>query len=161
MQEVFKTLNSMLKDEGKDAELSEAIIFAAWRRVIGENLREQAVPFRVNKKNLIVAVASETWKHHLENLSGQMLFKLNGALGKVYVTFIEFRIDEATVDAERERLYRENMSQFERDRLAMKTVPPNIRESVKNIADDNLRRAFLRAAGSSLARRQRLKNVNR
>lgn len=143
----------MLKREGKDQELGEAIVLAAWRRIIGEALREQAVGFRLYRKTLIVAVASETWKRHLESLSGQMLFKLNAALGQTFVTFIEFRIDEKTVLAERARLEAEQISQLERERAALKNVPPNVRGAAENIADDNLRRAFLLAAGSCLSRR--------
>lgn len=157
MQEVFKLLPAMLRSEGKDEELSEAIVFAAWRHVIGENLREHAVPFRVHRKMLIVAVGSETWKHHLESLSGQMLFKLNGALGKPLITFIEFRIDEKTVDAERERLHRETVSQIERERIAMQNVPPNVQAAADRIENESLRRNFLLAAGSCIARRTRNK----
>ena len=145
----------MLKSEGKDEELTEAVVFAAWRRVVGESLREQAVPFRLYRKTLIVAVAGETWKKHLEALSGQMLFKLNGALGKPAVTFIEFRIDEKTVEAERERLYHEQMSQLERERIAMKHVPPTLIEAAQKIQNESLRRNFLLAAGSCLARKKR------
>lgn len=155
MQEVFKILPAMLKQEGADEELGEAVVFAAWRRVVGDSLREHAVPFRLYRKTLIVAVSSETWKKHLEALSGQMLFKLNAALGKASVTFIEFRIDEKTVEAERERLYREQMSQLERERIAMKNVPNNVLAAAEKIENESLRRNFLLAAGSCLARKKR------
>lgn len=157
MQEVFKLLPKMLRHEGKEDELTEAIVFAAWRRVAGDGLREHAVPFRVYRQTIIVAVIDENWKKHLELLSGQMLFKLNGALGKQTVTFIEFRVDEKTVEAERDRLHRENPSQFERDRIAMKNVPENVLRAAEKIEDDSLRKNFLLAAGSSLARKTRLK----
>lgn len=148
----------MLRREGKDEELSEAVVFAAWRRVVGENLREHAVAFRLYRKTLIVAVADETWKKHLENLSGQMLFKLNAELGKVAtVTFIEFRIDEKTVDEERDRLYREQTSKLERERIAMKNVPQSVLDAAEKIKNESLRRNFLLAAGSCLARKARQK----
>jgi hypothetical protein len=157
MQEVFKLLPKMLRQEGKENELTEAVVFAAWRRVAGEGLREHAVPFRVYHQTIIIAVADENWKKHLEKLSGQMLFKLNGALGQQTVTFIEFRIDEKTVAAERERLYRENTSQLEHERIAMKNVPENVLKAADKIEDESLRRNFLLAAGSSLARKVRQK----
>jgi predicted nucleic acid-binding Zn ribbon protein len=147
----------MLRQEGKDKELGEAVVFATWRHVVGENLREHAVPFRLYRKTLIVAVSSETWKKHLEALSGQMLFKLNAALSKATVTFIEFRIDEQTVEAERERLYREQMSQVERERIAMKNVPQNVLAAAEKIENESLRRNFLLAAGSCLARKAQRK----
>lgn len=143
----------MLEGEGKDEELSEAVVLAAWRRIVGESLREQAVPFRLYRKTLVVAVASETWKKHLEALSGQMLFKLNAALGKPAVTFIEFRIDERTVFAERELLHRSQTSKLEQERIAMKHVPPSLIEAAQKIENESLRRNFLLAAGSCLARK--------
>jgi len=154
MREVFKILPEMLRQEGKEAELSEAVAFAAWRRVVGESLREQAVPFRLYGKMLTVAVADESWKKHLEALSGQMLFKLNAALGKVaVVTFIEFRIDENTVFAERERLYKERFSGIERERIALQNVPENVRAAAEKISNQSLRKNFLLAAGSCLKRK--------
>jgi hypothetical protein len=153
MQEIFKILPTMLRQEGKEQDLSEAIIFAAWRRAAGEGLREHAVAFRVYKTMLTVAVSDETWKRHLETLSGQMLFKLNAALGKQTITFIEFRVDPKTVDAERDRFYHEQMSNIKRERIAMRNVPENVLQVAENIADENLRRNFLLAAGSILARK--------
>ncbi|MEP6924767.1 MAG: DUF721 domain-containing protein [Pyrinomonadaceae bacterium] len=158
MQEVFKLLPQMLRQEGKEDELTEAVVFAAWRRVAGDGLREHAIPFRVYRQTIIVAVMDDNWKKHLETLSGQLLFKLNAALGKSTVTFIEFRVDEKTVAAERERLYHENISQFERDRVAMKNVPENVLKAAEKIEDENLRKSFLLAAGSALARKARLKS---
>lgn len=157
MQEVFKILPQMLKSEGKEEveQLDEAIVFAAWRRVAGEQLRDQAVPFRVYNKRLIIAVADETWKRHLEDLSPQLLFKLSGALGRAAIAFLEFRIDTRTIDCERERLFRERTSQIERERVAMQNVPENVRRAANKIEDDNLRRNFLLAAGSCLARRRK------
>ncbi len=158
MQEVFKLLPKMLRQEGKEDELTEAVVFAAWRRVAGDGLREHAVPFRVYHQTIIVAVADENWKKHLEKLSGQMLFKLNGELGQQTITFIEFRIDEKTVAAERESLHQENTSQLERERVAMKNVPENVLKAAEKIEDESLRRNFLLAAGSAMARRVRRKS---
>jgi hypothetical protein len=87
-----------------------------------------------------------------------MLFKLNATLGRPTVTFIEFRIDEKTVQEERDRRYKEEMSQLERERIAMKNVPENVAKAAENIEDDELRKNFLLAAGSCLARRKVISN---
>lgn len=157
MSPVFKILPQMLRAEGKEEveQLDEAVVFAAWRRVAGEGLREQAVPFRVYNKRLIVAVADETWQRHLEELSPQLLFKLSGALGRAAIAFLEFRVDARTVDRESDKLFRERTSQIERERVAMQNVPENVRRAAEKIEDDNLRRNFLLAAGSCLARRRK------
>ena len=147
----------MLRDEGKDDDLSEAIVFAAWQRVAGEDLRQHAIAFRLYRKLLIVAVADERWKQQLETLCGQMLFKLNAALGRPAITMIELRIDAETVDRARDSLRREQRSRMEQERTAMQNVPENVRAAADGIENDNLRRAFLLAAGSCLERRKNLK----
>jgi hypothetical protein len=158
MKSIFQTLPQMLRQEGKAEELNESLVFVAWRRIIGEELRERAVPFRLYQKHLIVAVEDDVWKRHLEALSGQMLFKLNATLGRPTVTFIEFRVDEKTVQEERERRYKEEISRLERERIAMKNVPENVAKAAENIEDDDLRKNFLLAAGSCLARRKNPKS---
>jgi hypothetical protein len=157
MKSIFHTLPQMLRQEGKAEELSESLVFIAWRRICGEELLTRAVPFRLYQKHLIVAVEDQMWKRHLESLSGQMLFKLNAALGRPTVTFIEFRIDEKTVQEERERRHKEEMSLLEQERIAMKNVPETLSKAAENIEDEDLRKNFLLAAGSCLARKKNLK----
>jgi hypothetical protein len=158
MKSIFHTLPQMLRQEGRAEELNESLVFIAWRRICGEELLTRAVPFRLYQKHLIVAVEDAMWKRHLESLSGQMLFKLNATLGRPTVTFIEFRIDEKTVQEERDRRYKEEMSRLERERIAMKNVPENVAKAAENIEDDDLRKNFLLAAGSCLARRKVISN---
>jgi hypothetical protein len=158
MKSIFQTLPAMLRQEGKAEELNEALVFAAWRRIVGGELRQRAVPFRLFQKHLIVAVDDETWKKHLESLSGQMLFKLNATLGRPTVTFIEFRVDSKTVEVEREKLYRDEQSRLERERQAMKNVPQTLSAVAEKIEDEDLRRNFLLAAGSCLARKNNSKS---
>ena len=70
MEDLFRALPALLKEFEENESLREAVTFAAWRRIAGESLCEHAVPFRLYKKHLIIAVAHETWKRHLERLSG-------------------------------------------------------------------------------------------
>ena len=157
MKSIFHTLPQMLRQEGKAEELGESLVFIAWRRICGEELLIRAVPFRLYQKHLIVAVEDAMWKRHLESLSGQMLFKLNATLGRPTVTFIEFRIDEKTVSEERDRRYKEEMSRLEQERIAMKNVPETVSKAAEKIEDEDLRKNFLLAAGSCLARKKNLK----
>ena len=94
MDELFRALPKLLKEFDDNEELREAVTLAAWRKIAGEFMLKNAVPFRLFKKHLIVAVIDNMWKRHLEDLSGQMIFKINSVLGQAIVTFIEFRIDE-------------------------------------------------------------------
>ena len=91
MEDLFRALPALLKEFDENETLREAVVFAAWRKIAGKSLAQHAVPFRLYQKHLIIAVANEMWKNHLESLSGQMIFKLNSLLRQAAVTFIEFQ----------------------------------------------------------------------
>lgn len=156
MNELFRTLPALLKEFDDNEELREAVVFAAWRRIAGEALQKHAAAFRLYNKHLIVAVRDKMWKRHLEMLSGQMIFKLNSVLGQAIVTFIEFRIDEATLTQEIEKRQKSKLSDEELEEIALENVTSKLRHSADAIKDDNLRYQFLLAAGSCLARKKKI-----
>ena len=91
----------------------------------------------------------ENWlgkrQKQLEQMSGQILFKLNSALGAAYVTRLEFRANPKLLkEAQRGTGVVEfcNSSKYETE------VAP----AAARIKDDQLRNAFLRAAGKCLDR---------
>lgn len=157
MQDLFRALPKLLKEFEDTEEVREAVVFAAWRRTAGESLSEHTVPFRLFNKHLIIAVADKTWKRHLESLSGQMIFKINSILGQPIVTFIEFRIEAATIEEERAKHRSQTLSDAELKEIALDQITPQMRRSADAIADDNLRYQFLLAAGSCLARKENLR----
>ena len=157
MNELFRALPKLLKEFDDNEELREAVTLAAWRKIAGESLLKHAVPFRLFNKHLIVAVRDNMWKRHLETLSGQMIFKINSVLGQAVVTFIEFRIDEETVVQATKTARNATLSDAEFTEIALEKVTPKLRHSADAIKDDNLRYQFLLAAGSCLARKERMK----
>lgn len=157
MEDLARALPALLKEFDENEAVREAVTFAVWRKVAGESLRGHAVPLRLFQKHLIVAVTSETWKKHLEQLSGQMIFKLNSSLRQAVVTYIEFRVDEKTVLQERAKHQKTKLSDEELEEMALDEVTPKLRHSADAIKDDNLRYQFLLAAGSCLARKKRMK----
>jgi hypothetical protein len=156
MEELTRALPALIKEFDENETVREAVVMAVWRKIAGEILRDHAVPFRLFQKHLIVAVASETWKRHLESLSGQMIFKLNSALGQAAVTFIEFRVDEKTVLEERRKNKKQIVSEAEFEDAALDEVSQKLRRAADAIEDDNLRYNFLLAAGGCLVRRKNL-----
>ena len=159
MEDLFRALPALLKEfEAIDEKgtLREAVVFAVWRRVAGESLHQHAVPIRLYRKHLIIAVAHETWKRHLERLSGEMIFKINSKLGAAQVTFIEFRVDEASVEEFRAKNRKNQIADEDLEEIALEAVTPNLRFSADQIKDDNLRYQFLLAAGGCLARKKRI-----
>lgn len=160
MEDLFRALPKLLKEFENTDEVREAVVFAAWRKIAGESLSEHTVAFRLFNKHLIIAVADKMWKRHLESLSGQMIFKLNSVLGQAIVTFIEFRIDEETIEAERAKHRKTLISDEQQREIALEEITPKMRRSADAIKDDNLRYQFLLAAGSCLARKKRIKNTS-
>jgi hypothetical protein len=157
MEDLFRALPKLLKEFEDTEEVREAVVFASWRKIAGESLSEHTKPFRLYNKHLIVAVADKMWKRHLESLSGQMIFKLNSVLGQAIVTFIEFRVDEGLLAAERAKHRTNQMTDEQRREAALDEVTPKLRHSADAIKDDNLRYQFLLAAGSCLARKKSMK----
>ena len=97
MEQLFSTIPAVLNGLGPNAEADVAIAFAAWRRCAGEQLSSRTAPIELTAKRLVVAVADKTWQRHLEELSPQMLVKLNDMLGQSVIRFIEFRVDPAAL----------------------------------------------------------------
>jgi hypothetical protein len=155
MDALIRSLPNLLRAAGEAEEVLEVAAFIAWRRVAGEGLRGQAVPFRLYRKTLVVAVADSTWQKQLEAVSPQLLFRLNSLLGQAVVTFIEFRIDPKTVQTERMAMKLQEKKTVEQERRALQSVTGEITTAADAIHDDDLRRRFLLAAGSCIERRER------
>lgn len=151
MDALFKVLPALLRSGVEVPEVAEAVAFAAWRRVAGEGLRAQAIPFRLYRKTLVVAVADATWQKQLEPVSAQLLFRLNSVLGQALVTFIEFRIDPQTVRKERARLGIQSPDEAARiEERALERAGSELQHAAGAIQDAGLRRRFLIAAGSCM-----------
>jgi hypothetical protein len=157
MDDLIRTLPKLLRAAGETEEVCEAAAFVAWRRVAGEALRGQAVPFRLYRKTLVVAVPDTTWQRQLEAMSGQLLFRLNSLLGQAVVTFIEFRVDAKTVQAERATLAPQETDREQQEQRALQKASGQLRQAADAIHDEQLRRRFLVAAGSCIDRREKEK----
>jgi hypothetical protein len=151
MEDLIQSLPKLLRAAGESEEVLEAASFAAWRRVAGEGLRGCAVPFRLYRKTLVVAVPDTTWRKQLEKVSPQYIFRLNSLLGQAVVTYVEFRVDPKTVRQERERLGRPEHERLVQEEDALRRAG-EIGEAASAIHDEDLRRRFLIAAGSCLNR---------
>jgi hypothetical protein len=151
MEDLIQSLPKLLRAAGESEEVLEAASFAAWRRVAGEALRGCAVPFRLYRKTLVVAVPDTTWRKQLEQVSPQLIFRLNSMLGQAVVTYVEFRVDPKTIRQERERLGRTEDDRLVQEEDALRRAG-EINEAASAIHDEDLRRRFLLAAGSCMNR---------
>lgn len=149
MDDLFRAIPKLLRAAGEAEEVAEAAAFVAWRRVAGEGVRATAVPFRLYRKTLVVAVPDVTWQKQLEAISPQLIFRLNSVLGQALVTYVEFRIDPQTVRRERARLGsagRHAAGDAGREERAAECAA-GLHEAATAIRDEDLRRRFLLAAG--------------
>ncbi|MEO6391555.1 MAG: DciA family protein [Pyrinomonadaceae bacterium] len=152
MNELFKIIPAVLRAAGESGEVAEAAAMAAWRRVAGENLLPHAVPFRLYRKTLIVAVTDVTWQRQLESMAGQLIFGLNSLLGQAVVTFVEFRIDPVTVELARGPRAEPPIDRELLEADALLAAGNELHRAAEAISDLELRHRFLVAAGVNLSR---------
>ena len=148
MHEIFAALPALLKEHADSEEIRRAVAFAAWRRVAGDRLTEHTSPIGFAEDRLTIAVADRSWQRNLEALSGEMLYRLNSMAGTKLVRFIEFRIDKSA-------LRRKNDKRVDYSLEALDEINEPLRKAADKISDDSMRRKFLLAAGSCLAREKR------
>lgn len=160
MNELFRTLPKLLKELSDNEDVREAIVFATWKKIAGEALRQQTAPKQLLGKRLSVAVTGDMWKKHLESLSEQMIFKINSMLGQAIVTFIEFQVDENLVVKNRQKRIEKISNNLLSDENAMYQISPSLQKSADAILDESLRKQFLLAAGSCLVRKESLGKQN-
>jgi hypothetical protein len=147
MNSLLKMLPFIVRLTGDNEEAREQAAFAAWRAAAGEGVTSVCAPFRLYRKQLIIAVLDQTWKKQMEKISGEYLFKINSALGAPIVTFIEFRVDRKHV--------RQSIKSPEKKFKFQHTeeLEEELRSSATCIRDEALREQFLRAAAKCLERK--------
>jgi hypothetical protein len=144
MDAFFRTLPGVFEAIDASDEVRSAFVFAAWRRVAGYQIVERSHPIELLENRLVVAVADITWKRNLESLAPQLLFKLNAALGRVTVNFIEFRVQPSAI--EKAACIDDQYDDSETK------LPSELANAAKAIRDEKLRKTVMLAAANCLAR---------
>jgi len=146
MDSLIKALPAILKASGAPEEVAEAACFALWKRAVGEGLGNHAVPLQLRDQKLVVAVEDNLWKKQLEQMRGQLLFRLNAVLGQAVVTSIDVRVDPKSLAMSRAPAHGLKKAAVDY------AVPAELIGVAAGIEDAGLRRAFLGAATSSIRR---------
>lgn len=146
MDNLIKTLPAILLAAGASDEVAEAASIAAWKNIVGEPLGSHAVAMELQNKKLVVVVEDNIWQRQLEQMRGQLLFRLNSLLGQPLVKSIELRVDPKVLA--KARAMREGSK---RERPDYK-IPAELLTAAAGIEDVDLRRAFLGAATSCIRR---------
>ena len=145
MDSILKLMPEIIKLSGNQEEVCEKAIYVTWNALVGEQVRRNCAPVRLFRKTLYVAAKDAIWRKQLEEMSGQILFKLNSALGAAYITRLEFRVNP--------RLIKEPQATIEPIEFKnLSTREAEIAPAAAEIKDDELRNVFLRAAGKCMER---------
>lgn len=144
MDAFFRTLPGVFEAIEASEEARAAFVFAAWRHIAGEQIRERTAPVELDGRRMIVAVSDKTWQRNLESLARQLVFGLNAALGASLVDRIEFRIQPSAL-----ALRRTNDANVEK---ASPAPPKELLKAAAGIRDEQLRKKVLGAAANCLAR---------
>lgn len=146
MNQLIKSLPTILRTAGDSEEVAEAAAIAAWKHAAGDGLKGHAVPLKLENRTLTVAVADTIWQKQLNLMRGQLLFRVNTILGKPLVGAVDFVIDPklATAQAEQETSKEEP---FDNE------VALELWSAANAIHDKELRKSFLKTATLSLKRR--------
>ena len=152
MQDILSALPTLLDMPGDNDEVRRSVVFSVWRRIAGESLWDHARPLDLCEEKLVVAVADRNWQRNLEQLAREMIFKLNYVFGRPVVKFIEFVIDKSAVEDSNP----DNRNRANSEAEALDKLDEPLRRAADAIQNDDMRRKFLLAAGSCLARAERL-----
>jgi predicted nucleic acid-binding Zn ribbon protein len=145
MDELFKTLPTVLRAAGSSPEVAEAAAVAAWKHAVGEGLQKHAVPKKLDGNVLIVEVRDSIWQKQLGTMKEQLLFRVNSILGQAIVKEIELRVNPRAVRVARPK-------NVESSEVADNEVPFELLSAASGIQDKELRRKFLKAAMATLQR---------
>ena len=157
MENLFGILPKLLNEFESSEEVREAVVFSTWKKTAGKSLCQHAIPLNLKDTRLTLAVKSEMWKSHLESLAGQIIFKINSALNKTFVTFIDFRVDEVQFEEPQKNDDEQEIS----SQTALDEISEKLEASTKNINDEKLRKQFLLAAGNCLVRKKNLQKTTK
>jgi hypothetical protein len=155
MIDVARLLPKLLNATGANPEMAEIAVKLSWTRAAGDGLRRHAIPFRLFRKTLVVSVADIIWQKQMQSMSTELISRINKLLGREVVEDIEFRIDPATVEQVRAN---SQPRQDPRDK-ARGPIPEELIAAASEIADQDLRERFIRAAENCIARREARTNT--
>lgn len=146
MNQLIKSLPTVLRAAGNSAEVAEAAAIAAWKHAAGDGLKEHAVPVKLENRTLIVAVADPIWRRQLTSMRGQLLFRINSILGQSLVGAFDFVIDPQRA--------KPHVEQVEEEEPLDNEVPLELWSAANTIHDKELRKNFLKTALRALKRKK-------
>ena len=82
---VGSELQALLSEWLENPEARRVVLERTWERAVGEAVAERCRPLIFEDGVLTVEVTDDAWKPQLETMSGELITKVNVALGKPWV----------------------------------------------------------------------------
>lgn len=98
MKPLASLLPDLFRQYGTDGPWLEQVAAALWKEIVGEHLARRTRPVEISRSRLVVLVPSSGWKRQLRALRGEIVSRLNRALG-TEITRVAFRIDSTVEQA--------------------------------------------------------------
>jgi hypothetical protein len=145
MEDLIKSLSSVVRAAGSSPEVNEAAAIAAWKYVAGTGMRPHAIATKLEGSTLVIDVRDTIWQTQLTMMRYQLLFRVNSTLGQALVTKLELRVNPKALPVEKP-------NKPDADILANE-VPIELWAAASEIEDKQLRQKFLKAATGMLRRK--------
>jgi hypothetical protein len=146
MDELIKSLPTVLRAVGSSPEVASAAALAAWKHGVGAGLQNHAVAVKLDANILIVEVRDSIWQKQLATMKEHLLFRVNSVLGQPIVKDIELRVNpKAFIVTQKKES--EPIDDLDNQ------VPFDLLSAASAIQDKELRQKFLRAAMATLKRK--------
>jgi predicted nucleic acid-binding Zn ribbon protein len=146
MDELIKSLPTVLRAAGSSHEVAQAAALAAWKHATGAGLQSHAIATRLDDRTLIVEVRDPIWQKQLQTMKEQLLFRVNTILGQALVTDIELRVNPKAVIVTQQQ-------KIEASETPDNEVPLELWSAASAIQDKQLRQKFLKTAMVILKRK--------
>jgi hypothetical protein len=148
---IITLLPRLVEAAAGNSEIVESAAKIAWSRAVGDGIRSNAAPLRLDDHKLVIAVADAIWQTQLKAMSAELLARINRLLGRDIIKSLDFRIDPRSLQKLSRQTARATFAATER---ATVSVPVEVLAAAGEIQDEALRQRFLAAAGSVIARRE-------
>jgi len=104
MKMLAELLPVLLCQWSTNEELTEQVVLALWKKVVGEPLARRTRPIQFHQSKLVVLVPSASWQRELYTLQSEIVSRFNELMNRKILA-LEFR-----VDSNLEQLYKEPSS---------------------------------------------------
>jgi len=80
-----EAINKLLKRTGLDKGVKQQRVLMMWEEIVGEKVAENTKPLKIERGNLYIEVTNDSWRYNLNFYSGEIIKKLNEAMGSEIV----------------------------------------------------------------------------